>query len=288
MEKQYIVVSNEEKAEEQVEAKDEVSPEMKQTAQEAERQAIILAEEQELAHVLRDAERREEHQTAYIIGGQTVIESAATTGLQGQAITESTTPSGLEGQAVIESAAAAGLEEDHLSLTATFSVVPEAVVKDKGSTTPTNIIQVVEHHPKAGKYFMIRTRAEPHYILTVEGGELRLLSKPTLGGGTFWHCSKRSGWLTFRNSVTGTFLSHNGQGSFSATQFHQEMREHFVTERHEGGGYILIMKNGDELSQVAISGDTDCLVEQKEEGTAWDFIEAKYVSSSVTLTYSSM
>ncbi|EHK22799.1 uncharacterized protein TRIVIDRAFT_131558, partial [Trichoderma virens Gv29-8] len=131
----------------------------------------------------------------------------------------------------------------------------------------------VEHHPKAGKYFMIRTRAEPHYILTVEDGELRLLTKPTLGGGTFWHCSKRSGWLTFRNSVTGTFLGQNGQGGFSATQFHQEMREYFVTERHEDGGYILIMKNGDELSQVAISGDAECLVEQKEGGTAWDFIE---------------
>jgi hypothetical protein len=46
-----------------------------------------------------------------------------------------------------------------------------------------------------------------------------------------------------------------------------------MSERHENGGYVLLMRKDDELLQVAISEDGRSLVEQNEGGTAWDFIE---------------
>ncbi|KAH0531438.1 hypothetical protein TsFJ059_000267 [Trichoderma semiorbis] len=297
---QVQVAIKEEKTREGEEVDDEISRQMKQTAQEEEIQAIIVSEEQELAALItkkvrrgklvrkdqermdflrRRAARREEQQAI----GETA----------GQAVIESTTAIEPEPTLAIraESTAAIRLEEDCLALATTFSIVSEVIANGENTMAPTSIVKSVEYRPKAGKSFMIRTRTKPHYILTVESGELRLLEKPTLGGGSFWHCVKRSGWHTFCNSVTGTHLHHDGRGKITiqhAGNLFQNMNEYFTTERHEDGGYILLMKHGDELTQVAISGDGKCLIEKKEDGTTWDFIEAKYVSSSMILTYSNI
>ncbi|KAJ4865377.1 hypothetical protein T069G_01907 [Trichoderma breve] len=306
--RQVQVVIEEEKTGEGEEVDNEISRQMKQASQEEEMQAIIVSEKQELAALearkfkkgklsrkdqermdtLRSrAARRKEQQAISGIGGQAVIESAVA--IQ----PEPTLAISVPPNATIrtESTAAIRLEEDCPALATTFSIVSEIVVNGVNTMAPNSMIKSLEYHPKAGRYFMIRTRTEPHYILTVENGELRLLEKPTLGGGSFWHCVKRSGWHTFCNSVTGTNLHHDGQGKISiqrAHNFFQNMDGYFTTERHEDGGYILLMKHGDELSQVAISGDGKCLIEQKEDGTAWDFIEARYVSSSMILTYSNI
>lgn len=298
-ERQEVAIK-EEKTREREEVDDEISRQMKQASQEEEMQAIVASEEQELAALLtkkvrrgklvrkeeermdflrRRAARREEQRAIGEIEGQAIIESTVAVG------PEPTLAASLPPNATIR------LEEDCLALATTFSIVSEVIANGENTMTPNSTAKSVEYHPKAGKSFMIRTRTEPHYILTVENGELRLLEKPTLGGGSFWHCVKRSGWKTFCNSVTGTNLHHDGQGKISIQRGHslfQNMNEYFTTERHDDGGYILLMKHGDELSQVAISGDGKCLVERKEDGTAWDFIEAKYVSSSMILTYSNI
>lgn len=286
---------------EREEVDDWISREVKQAAQEEEIQAIIASEEQELAAlkakkakkgklVRREqermdtlqrlaAKREEQHAIISRMGSQAVIES--TVAIE----PEPTLAPSLPPNATIR------LKEDCLALATTFSIVSEVIANGGNTMSPNSTVKPVEYHPKAGKSFMIRTRTEPHYILTVENGELRLLEKPTLGGGSFWHCVKRNGWKTFCNSVTGTNLHHDDQGKISIQRAHglfQNMNEYFTTERHEDGGYILLMKHGDELSQVAISGDGKYLIEQKEDGTAWDFIEAKYVSSSMILTYSNI
>ncbi|KAL6690674.1 hypothetical protein J3F84DRAFT_179332 [Trichoderma pleuroticola] len=282
------------------EVDDEISLQMKQASQEEETQAIIVSEEQELAALKakrirrgkltrkeqekmdtleRRAAKREEQQTTSGIGDQAVIKSTVARGPELTVATSFPTSAGKI------------LDEDCLALATTFSIVPEVTANGRDTMDLDSIAKPMEYHPRAGKYFMIRTRTEPHYILTVENGELRLLEKPTLGGGSFWHCVKRSGWHTFCNSVTGTHLHHDGQGKISiqrAGHLLQNMNEYFTTERHEDGGYILLMKHGDELSQVAIFGDGKCLIEQREDGTAWDFIEAKHVSSSIVLTYSNV
>ncbi|QYS93000.1 hypothetical protein H0G86_000390 [Trichoderma simmonsii] len=297
---QVQVAIEEEKMREGEEVNDGISRQMKQTAQEDELQAIIVSEEQELAALLtkkvkrgklvrkeeermdflrRRAARRAEQKAIGEIGGPAVIQSTVATGPE------------LTLAMYLPSHSAISFEEDCLALVGTFSVVSEVIVNGENTMVPPNIVKSVEYHPKTGKYFMIRTRKKPHYILTVENGELGLLEKPTLGGGCFWHCVKRNGWHTFRNSVTGTNLHHDGQSKISIQRAHglfQNMNEYFTTERHEDGGYILLMKHGDELSQVAISRDGKCLIERKEDGTAWDFIEAKYVSSSMILTYSNI
>lgn len=146
----------------------------------------------------------------------------------------------------------------------------------------------VENQPLADKSLMIRTTQEPHRILTLCSGELKFLSKPIPGGGAFWRCVKKDGWYGFRNTVSGAYLGHDTQGKIRATQLHHKSDEYFIMDRHEKGGYILLMRKDAELLQVSISEDGKSLVQQKETGTAWDFIDAQYVNHSVSIAYPNM
>lgn len=148
-------------------------------------------------------------------------------------------------------------------------------IKDDGSSILT--IQSVEHHPKAGKQFMIRERQEPHRIIALLFGELVLIDEQSTAQGWLWKCVKKSGWYGFRNVVSGSYLGYKGQSkTLQACMPHHKNNEYFMTERHEDGGYVLLTIHGEELWQVAISKDGKSLVEKKAEegaGTAWDFVE---------------
>lgn len=147
-------------------------------------------------------------------------------------------------------------------------------IKDDGSSVLT--IQSVEHHPKAGKQFMIREKQKPHRIITLSFGELVLMDEQLPAHGWLWKCVKQFGWYGFQNVVSGTYLGHNDEGGIRATLGHHQYWEYFMTERHEDGGYVLLTIHDMELWQVAISKDGKSLVEMKAEegaGTAWDFVE---------------
>ncbi|KAL7931315.1 hypothetical protein V8C35DRAFT_114738 [Trichoderma chlorosporum] len=143
----------------------------------------------------------------------------------------------------------------------------------------------IECPPIAGKSFMIRTRNEPRRILTLKGGQLEFLEKPIPGGGAFWHCHEMDNWYGFCNTVSGTYLGHNGESKVVATNDRHEITEYFVTRREESGGYILLIPHEHALLQVAISEDGKSLVEQKEGGEAWDFIDVKHVHHSVSIVF---
>ncbi|KAL6690489.1 hypothetical protein J3F84DRAFT_353388 [Trichoderma pleuroticola] len=147
-------------------------------------------------------------------------------------------------------------------------------IKDDGSSVLT--IQSVEHHPIAGKNFMIQEKQKPHRIITLLYGDLVLMDEQVPALGWLWKCVKRLGWYGFRNVVSGSYLGHDGHSKIHAVMSHHEPFEYFMAERHEDGGYVLLTRHGEELWQVAISKDGKSLVEKKAEegaGTAWDFVE---------------
>ncbi|KAH6611027.1 hypothetical protein Trco_001047 [Trichoderma cornu-damae] len=162
--------------------------------------------------------------------------------------------------------------------TPTFSNMsdPPVSVREKDDSSSVITIQSVEHHPKADRSFVIRERREPHRVVALENGELKIVNDPSVGGGWLWQCVKKSGWYGFRNTASGTYLGHNGQQKIVAVAPHHKAHEFFMAERHEEGGYVLLMRHNDELLQVAISRDGRSLMEQKV-GTSWDFIEADAV-----------
>ncbi|RFU75747.1 dynamin family [Trichoderma arundinaceum] len=167
------------------------------------------------------------------------------------------------------------------------AMADNCTIGEKEDSISITTSQHLEYHPKAHRSFMIRMRQPPHHIIALENGELKMLDKLSVGSGWLWHCDKKDGWYGFRNTVSGTYLGHNGD-KIVAEAPHHESDENFIPERHEEGGYILLRKDNDGLLQVAISEDGNSLV-QGQEGPAWDFIEDQtlhtrihmYIPSSV-------
>ncbi|EHK16727.1 uncharacterized protein TRIVIDRAFT_227578 [Trichoderma virens Gv29-8] len=146
-------------------------------------------------------------------------------------------------------------------------------IKDDSSSTLD--IRSIEYHPIVDEPCMIQERKKPHRLVTLCFGEVMLLDKTYPGFGFLWMCRKRAGWYGFQNVVSGTYLGRDGSGVIRAAQLNQRSDEYFMAERHPDGGYILLIKHGEELWQVAISEDGQSLVEVKADkgpGTAWDFI----------------
>lgn len=142
-------------------------------------------------------------------------------------------------------------------------------------------IRRAEHHPKANKHFMIRERQAPHRIVTLSHGRVKLIDKPSIGGGWLWLCVKNGGWYGFVNTVSNTYLGHTNEGDIIASALQHLSHESFVVDRHEDGGYVLFMTRwGEDLRPLAISQDGDALVEERAEsaGTAWDFVEDSQIN----------
>ncbi|TFB05858.1 hypothetical protein CCMA1212_001988 [Trichoderma ghanense] len=142
-------------------------------------------------------------------------------------------------------------------------------------------VRRAEHHPKANKHFMIRERQAPHRIVTLSHGSVKLIDKPSVGGGWLWLCVKKGGWYGFINTVSNTYLGHTNEGEIIASALQHLSHESFVVDRHEDGGYVLLMTRwGEDLRPMAISQDGDALVEQGADaaGTAWDFVEDSQIN----------
>jgi hypothetical protein len=183
-----------------------------------------------------------------------------------------------------------------IAQTTAFHVFSEINIEQEFSTAPevqdgepsTGSVNAADLPPQGDKALMIRTKQEPHLYLVIKYGELDLVTKPTLGVGAFWYCANRSRlWYLFRNTVAGTYLSSDSRGNIWARELGRGVSEYFRRERHENGGYVLKANHKRGLFPVVISEDEDGkrLVVQEEGATAWEFIEAKDFTSSMTLTY---
>ncbi|KAL3427623.1 hypothetical protein PVAG01_01132 [Phlyctema vagabunda] len=148
--------------------------------------------------------------------------------------------------------------------------------------------------PCAGATFMIRSLAfadneNSVVVMALEAGELRLhkLTTASRAGGWDWQCIEKDNWLGFRNSVSGTYMGHNGKGRIVArAEWHRD-HEYFCVRKHPDRGYILLTKRGgSKLCKLGWSGgggggavgegpggDELVEVEGTAEGTLWEFIK---------------
>lgn len=156
------------------------------------------------------------------------------------------------------------------------------LVKAKQSASPP------ENHPIPGKSGIIATRTKPNLILVLKYGKLEWLDRPIPSGGHIWRCVKKNGWLGFRNMASGTYLGYNKEGKIVATQKEHKEQQNFTASRKENGGYMLSVRQEEDLVGVAFSEDGKSLVLQKGEGEPLDFIDSKYLDSPVSLKYPNM
>lgn len=178
--------------------------------------------------------------------------------------------------------------------TPTSSTTADAIFTDENDAdTLFGTFSNKEHHPIANKPCMIRTKQKTHRYLILEDGKLRLVESDEIRGGWLWHCLKNRGWYGFRNTASGTYLGHNGGNDWCSTKTkllanasHHKTDEHFMPDRQIDGGYTLLARKDDQLLPVIISESDKLLLGSAEEtnGTAWEFIDTKFISTYIDVT----
>jgi hypothetical protein len=199
----------------------------------------------------------------------------------------------------------------------THSTVSESMPLRGNDMQKDNDSSHMEFQPRDNGPLLIRTRQKPHLFLSVCYGVMRLL--PTPAGGSYWRCVKKQGWFGLRSTVSGRYISRDEKGQIAVSGRRVGYFECFTDCRDPNGGYILkqlerpsselkemiissmklgffsnntehlanlldqCMRHSHELMEVSISEDGKSLVHQKTGGTAWDFIETKYMRQSTWL-----
>lgn len=156
-------------------------------------------------------------------------------------------------------------------------MTPTSSTKDRPShTKPEKIDDYARSIPQPGKTYVIYHRRTNKVITLVEGAlELQSVADEKPGGGWYWTCVEKNGWLGFRNHVSGTYLGHDARGGFHAKVMHHKTHEYFCVRRDPRGGYTIFVKHGqgDELWRMSCDEDASSLVESKSEGEQWKFQE---------------
>ncbi|KAL7924805.1 hypothetical protein ACQKWADRAFT_285994 [Trichoderma austrokoningii] len=187
-----------------------------------------------------------------------------------------------------------GSENNNPTPTATLSIASESIPLRKKETSQDDfnarsisVVQAVENRPIENTPLLIRTRKEPHLYLAICDGQLELLSKLVPSNGNFWYCARKGAWYGFRNTVTGCYIGM-GYNTICQMGSHHTSMGYFTTERDMNGGYIMNIFMPENkllpLSIEEIDGKKN-LSPKDGTGTAWDFIDIKYVNSSVTLAH---
>lgn len=72
------------------------------------------------------------------------------------------------------------------------------------------------------------------------------------GGSIYWACINKGGWLGLRNTVSGKFLGHNGDGFLRCTVYLHKRWERFCVRQQPEGAYILYVTHWDDLWAVGL------------------------------------
>lgn len=130
--------------------------------------------------------------------------------------------------------------------------------------------------PCPGKVFMIHLR-DTDKVITINEGEVVLQSQGETepGGGWYWACVEKGNWFGFRNTVSGSYLGHNGKSGLHASAIHHKAHQFLCVGHHSHGGYLLLVKSpgGEEMRHVGCSADMKTLVEKEKDGAQWMFEE---------------
>lgn len=116
-----------------------------------------------------------------------------------------------------------------------FKSIPDYSEKDLDSTSFTV--------PQAGKTYRIHHH-RTHQVISLVDGKVQLQRDlDTPGGGWFWTCVERNGWLGFKNHVSGTFLglAPDPKYGLHSKVTHHKAHEWFCIRLSPYGGYKLLV-----------------------------------------------
>ncbi|KAI0404122.1 hypothetical protein F4802DRAFT_265218 [Xylaria palmicola] len=146
------------------------------------------------------------------------------------------------------------------------------------SEKPFTINGGVTSVPENGHTYMIR-EVDSGRAITLVNGRLTLVLDAGTRGGWHWCCEEHSsGWIGFRDAVSGKYLGHDNKGGYMVRAEKLRAWESFVLRPREKGGYNLFVKDWDTLKPMGvdnIDGQTPRLVNAPslEKAARWEFVE---------------
>ncbi|KAL5408951.1 hypothetical protein PMIN03_006215 [Paraphaeosphaeria minitans] len=127
--------------------------------------------------------------------------------------------------------------------------------------------------PQPGKTFLVRER-KSGLLLTLLDGVVSLHPAGNLGSAYHWSCHERKGWLGFKSVAAGRWLGHDLANTLQATAAHHQGSESFCLRFMPKGGYVLLMKQWDQLWPVKKKQENG--VQKAEAPTnhrlVWEFV----------------
>ncbi|KAK4159570.1 hypothetical protein QBC43DRAFT_373709 [Cladorrhinum sp. PSN259] len=144
--------------------------------------------------------------------------------------------------------------------------------------------------PCPGKIF-IMTDATCGYALALEDGELKFVelvkAENRIGACWLWRCVEESGWMCFRNAVSGTYLGVRQRvTAWDTVEWHlcafetTDLADNRFCVRHSGNGqgYELwvFQEDKDALAKIGVVGhpsDGSLEIVEDREPMRWIFIE---------------
>ncbi|KAH6653559.1 hypothetical protein BKA67DRAFT_660148 [Truncatella angustata] len=109
-------------------------------------------------------------------------------------------------------------------------------------------------------------------VLTLLNGKVILSDGMNPHGAAHWACETKSGYLGFRNTAAGCYLSHDGGVNIVTTRNFLPF-EMFNISPHRNGGYMLLSPYyWFAQKKIAIAENGESLIRHDAAGTAWDFV----------------
>ncbi|KAI1117739.1 hypothetical protein F5Y14DRAFT_447685 [Nemania sp. NC0429] len=154
-----------------------------------------------------------------------------------------------------------------------------ASISSRKSSSTFTISGAMASVPEPNHTYMIR-EVNLDMALTVKNGALTLQSHTDGIGGWQWHCEQRdSGWMGFRDTVSGRYLGRDNRGGFIVQAQRLDDWESFVIRHRKTGGYNLCVKYGHTLKPMGVTGGKSAVGPKladapgPEKAALWVFIE---------------
>ena len=135
--------------------------------------------------------------------------------------------------------------------------------------------------PWPGSTFIISARGSGKVIsITLVDGNIALEVHGSKGS-QHWECVQSNGWIGFKSPVSGKYLGYDGAGNLVARADKHHAWEHFCPRQHPQGGYVLFMRNWNDLWPVGMkSEEENKLARLKDSEIRWEFTRVEDFKTS--------
>lgn len=109
-------------------------------------------------------------------------------------------------------------------------------------------------------------------VLTLVNGKVMVVDGVNPDGAARWACETKWGYLGFRNTASGGYLSHDGGANIIMNKNFLPFEMFNVSPHVDGGHTLLSPYFWFAQKKVAVAGDGQSLIRSDSDVAVWDFV----------------